>query len=48
MGLDGKTPSEVAGIEAQGENKWITLIQNACFGSRSSKSSNTKLQTNNG
>ena len=27
--LDGKTPSEAAGIEVQGENKWITLIQNA-------------------
>ena len=26
--LDGKTPSEAAGIEVQGENKWITLIQN--------------------
>ncbi len=29
MGLDGKTPSEVAGIKIEGENKWITLIQNA-------------------
>ena len=29
MGLDGKTPSEVAGITIQGDNKWITLIQNA-------------------
>ncbi len=27
--LKGKTPSEVAGIEVEGENKWITLIQNA-------------------
>ena len=27
--LDGRTPSEVAGIEVQGENKWLTLIQNA-------------------
>jgi hypothetical protein len=27
--LDGKTPSEVAGIKVDGENKWITLIQNA-------------------
>jgi transposase-like protein len=27
--LKGKTPSEVAGIKVEGENKWITLIQNA-------------------
>jgi len=30
MALDGKTPAEVAGIEVKGENKWLTLIQNAC------------------
>lgn len=29
MALDGKTPSEVAGISVEGNNKWITLIQNA-------------------
>jgi hypothetical protein len=29
MGLKGKTPAELAGIEVQGENKWLTLIQNA-------------------
>ena len=29
MALDGKTPAEVAGIDVQGENKWLTLIQNA-------------------
>jgi len=27
--LKGKTPAEVAGIKVEGENKWITLIQNA-------------------
>jgi len=27
--LDGKTPAEACGIEVQGENKWLTLIQNA-------------------
>jgi len=27
--LNGRTPSEAAGISVQGENKWITLIQNA-------------------
>jgi putative transposase len=29
MALDGKTPSEAAGISVKGENKWLTLIQNA-------------------
>ena len=29
MALDSKTPSEVAGIKVEGDNKWITLIQNA-------------------
>jgi putative transposase len=28
-GLDGMTPAEACGIEIKGENKWITLIQNA-------------------
>jgi putative transposase len=28
-GLAGKTPAEACGIELKGENKWITLIQNA-------------------
>ena len=27
--LNGKTPSEVAGVKVEGENKWLTLIQNA-------------------
>lgn len=29
MALYGKTPADLAGIEVQGENKWLTLIQNA-------------------
>jgi len=29
-GLDGRTPAEACGIKVDGENKWITLIQNAC------------------
>ena len=28
-GLGGKTPSEVAGVKVEGENKWQTIIQNA-------------------
>lgn len=27
--LDGKTPADLCGIDIQGKNKWITLIQNA-------------------
>jgi transposase-like protein len=27
--LDGKTPAEACGIVVEGENKWLTLIQNA-------------------
>ena len=29
MGLDGKTPAEACGVKIEGDNKWITLIQNA-------------------
>ncbi len=29
MGIDGRTPSEKAGIKIEGLNKWITIIQNA-------------------
>jgi putative transposase len=29
MGLDGKSPAEVAGIKVKGSDKWLTLIQNA-------------------
>jgi hypothetical protein len=29
MALDGKTPSQVCGITAEGKNKWLTLIQHA-------------------
>jgi transposase-like protein len=28
-GLDGKTPAEACGIKIEGQNKWLTLIQNA-------------------
>jgi hypothetical protein len=29
MALNQKTPGELAGIEIKGDNKWLTLIQNA-------------------
>ena len=28
-GIDGHTPSELAGIQVNGENRWMTIIQNA-------------------
>ncbi len=27
--LKGRTPAEACGIKVQGENKWLTIIQNA-------------------
>ncbi|OLB68578.1 hypothetical protein AUI06_10660 [archaeon 13_2_20CM_2_52_21] len=33
-GLDGKTPAEACGIQIKGDNKWITLIQNASLSNR--------------
>jgi putative transposase len=27
--LEGKTPADKCGIEVKGDNKWITIIQNA-------------------
>lgn len=27
--LNGKTPADMSGIQIEGTNKWITLIQNA-------------------
>ena len=28
-GLNGKTPDEAAGIKVEGDDKWLTLIQNS-------------------
>jgi hypothetical protein len=28
--LEGKTPAEACGIKGEGNNKWLTVIQNAC------------------
>lgn len=36
--LQGKTPAEISGVKIEGDNKWITLIQNA------SKNLNQKTQ----
>jgi putative transposase len=29
MGLNGLTPAEACGVKIEGDNKWLTLIQNA-------------------
>ncbi len=29
MGINNETPADKAGIKIEGNNKWITLIQNA-------------------
>ena len=41
--LNGKTPAEVAGIKVQGENKWLTIIQNAAV--EQTKSNSLSQQT---
>ncbi|MGD0175878.1 MAG: hypothetical protein ABSC50_03515 [Candidatus Bathyarchaeia archaeon] len=28
MGLEGRTPAEKAGINVEGNDKWLTIIQN--------------------
>ncbi|MDD5589523.1 MAG: DDE-type integrase/transposase/recombinase [Candidatus Nanoarchaeia archaeon] len=35
--LNGKTPAEACGIKVEGDNKWITLIQNASINSEHKK-----------
>ena len=35
--LDGKTPAEACGIKVEGNNKWLTLIENASKKNDSSK-----------
>ena len=32
-GMGGRTPDEAAGIEIRGQDKWLTLIQNAAAAS---------------
>jgi hypothetical protein len=31
MALGNKTPSEACGIKIEGNNKWLTIIQNASY-----------------
>ncbi len=39
--LKGKTPAEAAGIDIEGANKWITLIQNASSTSRRTRTTSS-------
>jgi transposase-like protein len=43
-GLDGRTPAEAAGIKVEGDNKWITIIQNA----RGCQNKNERVIRNDG
>ncbi len=42
MALDGQTPANKAGIKVEGENKWITLIQNASIPRKLTAASNPR------
>jgi len=39
-GLNGKTPAEECGIKVEGDNKWLTLIQNASHPTKSNTITN--------
>ena len=41
--LDGKTPADAAGIEVRGENKWVTIIQNASQITKENKQSTEQV-----
>ncbi|MGD0146283.1 MAG: hypothetical protein ABSB53_05460 [Nitrososphaerales archaeon] len=36
--LNGETPADRAGIKVEGENKWLTIIQNASHAQRETDS----------
>jgi len=42
-----KTPAELAGIKVQGDNKWLTLIQNASKAKETRSSQLTKVDSDN-
>lgn len=41
-GLDGQTPARRAGIQIEGENPWLTVIQNASHGPRVDNAQNPR------
>jgi hypothetical protein len=42
MALDGRTLAEAAGIKVEGENKWLTIIQNASQNVKKQNARNSK------
>lgn len=44
-GLNGKTPAEARGLRIEGENKWLTLIQNASHNPKNSIHTNKLNQS---
>jgi hypothetical protein len=44
MALKGKTPAEAAGIKVEGQDKWLTIIQNARL-AQQTKSNSLSQQT---
>ncbi|MBI3022624.1 MAG: hypothetical protein HYU03_06490 [Thaumarchaeota archaeon] len=47
-GLDSRTPAEAAGIKVEGENKWMTIIQNTCHDSSKLMQTGTKMMPRQG
>jgi hypothetical protein len=45
MALNGQTPAERAGIKVEGQNKWLTIIQNASQQTNSDTRTKQKEQT---
>jgi transposase-like protein len=43
MALDGQTPADKAGIKVEGENKWLTIIQNASQNVKSKKANKSSV-----
>jgi hypothetical protein len=40
--LEGKTPAEACGVQVNGKNKWLTLIQNASMYSATEQTKSNK------
>jgi hypothetical protein len=46
--LNGDTPADQAGIKIEGENKWMTIIQNACHPEKNNTNKENPNRTNQG
>ena len=45
MALEAKTPAELCGIQVEGENKWLTIIQNAAHQTKGNSQNQPADQT---